>query len=153
MPKPSYAGVKSKGCKPSSCDCHPTQNNFECSNCSKLVNRWLSSYPKPFCPAVRKLLHNWLQLPTGTRLVARGDPSIIILVIIMCWSFWQAAQYNTEQDHVLIISKSSQPWSCTLAGSSLFFCVLDVVILGSVPPQKNTAHQIFSPHTPSAPKS
>merc|ERR1712192_124302 len=23
-----------------------------------------------------------------------------------------------------------EPWSCTLAGSSLFFCVLDVVILG-----------------------
>ena len=53
-----------------------TKTNFVSSNCSKLVNWWLPSCPKPFCPAVRKLLHNWLQLPTGTRLVARGEQQL-----------------------------------------------------------------------------
>ena len=87
---------------------------------------------QPSCSAIRKLLHNWLQLSTSTRLVARGDLRKIYLYLdIECWG--KSYQCGNFLSNLCLF----QPWSCTLAGSSLFFCVLDVVILGYVIPLKN----------------
>ena len=87
---------------------------------------------QPSCSAIRKLLHNWLQLSTSTCLVARGDLRKIYLYLdIDCRG--KSYQCGNFLSNLCLF----QPWSCTLAGSSLFFCVLDVVILGYVISLKN----------------